>query len=540
MNERLSRLNEIIGQKCVLTSEKGWLVSPSGTDNGWLIDMRHALLDPEALEICANEFWDRCETLLPFQLGGLEISAIPIVTAFALVARQRGYNVNGFIIRKERKSYGVGKIVEGHITDEPIFAVDDIMNSAGTLEKVRATLDSFGRKIKHVFVVVNYKSAPGIDWCEQNEISPFYLYSLDDFGLKQGKKNQRILNRFENVWSFSSGKGNHFHVVPKSSPVLSQDKVMFGSDRGTFWALDLDSGAVNWRFEISDPGRKGIWSRPVVAGTTVFFGAYDGNVYALDIATGREVWRNVDADWIGSSPAVDVDLNLLWIGCEYRRPRSRGSIAALDLSTGKKRWEHFVSEFVHASPSFSSRYRAIAIGGNDRILYLLDAETGDIRWEFRADGEIKDTPCFDEERGLIYFTAFDGIIRAVDVDTGDLVWQFVTPNSLYSQPVLSEDSLVVSGMDKRLHIFDVRKNKYEAVSLGSKSVSTPTVIDHSVFLGNNGGAILEIDKRSNRTVGRHQLPDPVTTRIAYDPDRELFLASTYMNEMFAFRRTSSG
>src|SRR2546421_5098265 len=134
------RLKEIIAERCILKGDKQWLVSPGGTDNRWQIDLRHALLDPEALDLLTDLFWDRFAGHMPFQLAGLEIAAIPLVTALLLKARARGLTVNGFIIRKERKRYGTGKVIEGHLTDDPILVVDDVMNSGSSLDRVRGDL----------------------------------------------------------------------------------------------------------------------------------------------------------------------------------------------------------------------------------------------------------------------------------------------------------------------------------------------------------------------------------------------------------------
>jgi outer membrane protein assembly factor BamB/orotate phosphoribosyltransferase len=534
--ERLDRLRAIIAERCVLTGDDVWLISPRGRDNTWLIDMRQALLDAEALSLCADLFWDRFAPLLPFQLGGLEIAAIPLVVALTLEARRRGLAVNGFILRKERKPYGVGKVLEGRIGPEPIFIVDDIMNSAGTLEKTRVLVESFGRRIDHAFVVVNYHSAPGIAWSRRHGINPHFFFTLDDFGLKQGGPKPRPIRRFATIWRFRSEKANHFHVVPKSSPLVAGGKVIFGSDRGILWALDTATGAERWRFETAHPGRKGIWSRPAAFEGKIYFGAYDGNLYCLDADTGKEVWRNADADWIGSSPVLDPDEGLLWIGLEHQRPGAQGSVAAFDPLTGEKRWERYLPLQVHATPAYSRRHRTIAIGSNDGKLHMFDAASGETRWEFAAGGPIKEAALVDDERGLVYVTSFDGCIRALDIAGGALVWTIQTPNLLYSTPLLVEDRLFVAGADKNLHLIDLAHGTNTAIWLNAKSVSTPVRIENSVFVGANGGAIFEVDAKGRAVIGRHQLPDPVTNRIAYCPETRLFFGLTYMNELHAFRR----
>ncbi len=263
---------------------------------------------------------------------------------------------------------------------------------------------------------MNFQSERARDWSKTHGIEPEQFFTLDDFSLTNTGRKTHRLKCFESVWHFKSEKANHLHVVPKSSPVVFADKVIFGSDRGILWALDSRTGAEHWRFKVSDPGRQGIWSRANIDESRVYFGSYDGNLYCLDADSGSEVWRNGDGDWIGSSPTLDPANDRLWIGLEHRRPDARGSIAAFTMSTGEKKWERFVPDLVHCTPAYSPSLNAVAIGANDHRLYLLDAMTGDVRWEFVTEGPIKDAPLFDEARHLIYCAGFDGVVRAIDTE----------------------------------------------------------------------------------------------------------------------------
>ena len=493
----LARLKEIVATRCVLTNERYWLVSPGGRDNKWQIDMREALLDSEALDIITSLFWDHFAGRLPFQLAGLEMASIPLVVALLLKAQSRGLNVNGFIVRKERKHHGIGKVIEGKITNEPIVVVDDILNSGSSLERVRVVLGEINRAIDSVFVVINFCSADGQSWLARRDLRVFSLFTLAAFGLSCSRRQSPSFNAFENVWSFKSPRPNHFHIVPKSAPVIAGDKVLFGSDRGTLWSLYAQSGEVAWRFQIGHPGRKGIWSRALVHENCVFFGAYDGNFYSLSLTDGREIWRRWDADWIGSSPVLSASDGLLWVGFEYERPSSRGSVVALDIRDGRKVWEFLVPCYAHGTPAHSPKFGAVAIGLNDHTVCLLDAHTGELRWRFATSGPVKEQPTFDESRDLLYVAGFDGVIRALDIASGRQVWAISTSNIIYSTPQMIGTKLLVTGADKCLHIIDLEMCKHRTLGLGSKSVSTPVLIEEKVFLGTNGGLVWEFDPVSS-------------------------------------------
>jgi orotate phosphoribosyltransferase len=534
----LKRLKEIITTRCILRGEKQWLVSPGGKDNRWQIDLRQALLDPESLNLLTDLFWDRFAGHLPFQIAGLEIAAIPLVIALLLKARSRGLTVNGFIIRKERKRYGTGKVIEGYLNDDPILVVDDIMNSGSSLERVRVALGELGRTISSIFVIINFRSQNGRTWLSKHGLEVSSLFTLDDFRLSSSRQQARPYNTFKNIWNFKSPKPNHFHVVPKSAPVVAGDKVLFGSDCGTLWALATLSGEVIWRFQIWHPGRKGIWSRAAIYDERVFFGAYDGNFYCLSLADGHQIWCQYDADWIGSSPVLSANDGFLWVGLEYERPRGRGSVVALNLEDGRKVWEFPVSGYAHGTPAHSAKYGAVAIGTNDHAVYMLDAFTGELRWRFVTKGAVKEQPTFDENRDLLYVTGFDGLIRALDISSGSQVWAISTPNIIYSAPLIVGPKLLVTATDKRLHVIDLELRKHKTLDLGSKSLSTPVLIEGNVFFGTNGGLIWEFEPITETLVGRHQLPDAVTNRLAWCPQSKLIFALTYMNQIFAFQRSN--
>lgn len=534
----LNRLKEIIAERCILRGDKQWLVSPGGKDNKWQLDLREALLDPEALDLLTDLFWNRFTRHLPFQLAGLEFAAIPLVIALLLKARSRGLTVNGFIIRKERKRYGTGQAIEGHLTDDPILVVDDVMNSGSSLDRVRVSLAGSGRTISGIFVIVNFRSQYGRTWLSRHGLEVSSLFTLDDFGLSCSRRQSKPFSTFENVWNFKSPKPNHFHVVPKSAPAVAGDKVLFGSDCGTLWALLVLSGEVAWSFQVGNAGRKGIWSRAAISGDRVFFGAYDGNFYCLSLADGRQLWRQCDADWIGSSPVISSSDRLLWVGLEYERPRGRGSVVALNLADGQKVWEFPVTGYAHGTPAHSAKYGAIAIGTNDHAVYLLDALTGELRWRFVTRGEVKEQPTFDEDRDLLYVAGFDGLIRALDISSGSQVWALSTSNIIYSAPLIVGTKLLLTGTDKHLHVVDLELRKHQTLDLGSKSLSTPVVIEENVFFGTNGGLIWEFDPNTETLVGRHQLPDAVTNRLAWCPQSNLIFALTYMNQIFAFQRSN--
>ena len=56
----------------------------------------------------------------------MESASVPIITALIIGGARRGYRVNAFTVRKERKACGKRNLIEGTPSEEPVFFIDDL------------------------------------------------------------------------------------------------------------------------------------------------------------------------------------------------------------------------------------------------------------------------------------------------------------------------------------------------------------------------------------------------------------------------------
>ena len=130
----LAFVRRMIAERAIMTGDEV-KISSSGGLQSWLIDLRPILLRREALASVARLSWERFGASEPFQLAGMETAAIPLLTALVLCSPPHRPAVNAFVIRKERKTTGLGRSVEGHVSDLPIVLVDDILHCGGSAER---------------------------------------------------------------------------------------------------------------------------------------------------------------------------------------------------------------------------------------------------------------------------------------------------------------------------------------------------------------------------------------------------------------------
>jgi outer membrane protein assembly factor BamB len=541
MNKSREFLKEIIISRVfVRATDNQRIVAPNGTHSPWTFDFRSVVLEPQWLDQYAEVFWERFENQLPFQVGGLETAAIPLISAIVMKSNARGTPINGFYIRKSRDRDGLMKRIEGTLTNEPVILVDDIMNTGGSFLKQLPVLEEAGKIVKDIFVILAFRESKAYTFAKKRGIRTEWIFTLEDFGipLEKASSLENSPDLYETIWKFSPGNPSFDHVLPKSAPTHDNKRTFFGTDKGVFYALNQKSGDIAWQFAIqTHPEGKGIFSSPALHKGVLYFGAYDGNVYALDAATGKKRWMYDDADWVGSSPILAPDLGLLFIGLEFGLWRKRGGIVALDLKTGTRKWQDRTPSLTHGSPLYIKEEGLVVIGSNDGIVYAYDAATGERRWTHQTGGDIKSRAAYDPRRGLVLVPSMDTKLYAFGAARGDLRWAFQSGASLYSNPLVHGDRIYMASLDKSLYALEPDSGKRLArFETGGRIFATPILADNSLWIGSNDGKLYELDPATLQMRGSHQFSERIVNAIAYNPQTETFFVPTVANELYCMRR----
>lgn len=544
MNDRAALLKDAIHTRAFQRADSTRRIITAGAhgpiDTSWIFDFRSVVLTPEWLNAYAEEFWERYADRLPFQVGGMETAAIPLVTAIVMKGIERGTPVNGFYIRKSRDRDGLMKKIEGTLTDDSVILVDDLINSGGSFFKQLKVLEESGRKVTDIFAVLGFRAMGAYRELTERNVNINYLFTLEDFALPLQESHAPELQKsiLEEAWKFSAGHPSFEWVVQKSAPAIDATNVYFGTDAGTFFALRQSDGTVAWQFDIeAHPPGKGIFSSPALHRDTVYFGAYDGAVYALDASSGKKKWAYTDADWIGSSPALAPDLDLLFIGLEFGLFRKRGGIAALDMKTGKRVWQDRTSALTHGSPLYIREENLVVIGSNDGIAYAYDAKTGEKRWQYATGGDIKTRPAYDANRRLVLVPSMDSKLYALDGKNGAVRWACQTGAGIYSNPLVRDHDVLVASLDKSLYAITLDDGKRRAqFQTQGRIFASPSVADGALWIGSNDGRLYELDPVSLKSHGHHQFTERIVNAVAYNPATKRLFVATVANELVALSR----
>lgn len=537
MDVKTERLKRIITER-VYTE-----YTPHYAENtNWVFDFRAVMLSPDFVELYTDTFWEIFEKKLPFQLCALETSGISLVAAIVARSIERGTPITGFYLRKSRKKTDLTKIIEGTPTHEPVIVVDDLTNSGRSINFIFKILKEANLKPLHVFTLLRFREKDAYAHIEQT--APLTtLFTLPDFGKDffTTHNNDISHTQHEILWRFQSKNPSHGYVVEKSAPVIDRNRVYVGSDNGIFWALDQHDGSVAWHYPIKTfTHGKGIFSNPALHDDTVYFGAYDGNVYALDAETGKKKWINFDADWIGSSPTLAPDLNLLFIGLEFGLWKKHGGISAISLETGKTVWDYTeMPEHTHGSPCYIPKHKVVVIGSNDGVVYCFDGKKGTLQWKYKTDGEIKSGMAYDKQSDLIFFGSLDGCVYALHARDGALAWKYETEIGFYSTPLVVDGTVYVTGLDKQLHALDTQtgEKQWQFAARG-RIFSSPTYFKDSVWFGANDGVLYEIDPHTGHSQSFLQLTERIVNAVAYNEATDTIFVPTNANEIYCVRKTT--
>jgi len=127
----------------------------SGKYSNFYYDLKLAIGNPEILyQICSEIFKKITDDEKIKSVGGIETGSIPIASAFVLYCsiiskRKLGF----FYIRKEIKSYGTEKMIEGVLRPNAVL-IDDVMMQGNSVKDALYTVKESHQRIDKVIPII--------------------------------------------------------------------------------------------------------------------------------------------------------------------------------------------------------------------------------------------------------------------------------------------------------------------------------------------------------------------------------------------------
>ena len=163
----------------------------SGLKSPFYVDCRSLMAHPGSRRLVANLAYEALRPVDFDCLGGLEIGAISIATSISdfAFAAQPPRTWRTFVVRKQVKDHGLGKLIEGAVRlGDRALIVDDVLTSGGSLLKAIAAARQAGLVVSHTLVIVDRKEQDGRARVEQAGVKLTSLLTIEDLTRQQGKK----------------------------------------------------------------------------------------------------------------------------------------------------------------------------------------------------------------------------------------------------------------------------------------------------------------------------------------------------------------
>lgn len=155
----------------------------SGEVSPYYVDCRILLSHPEPRHLVSTLAFATIQDLPLDCIGGLEIGAIPLATAISsfgyLATPRREWRT--FVVRKQPKDHGLGKLLEGSIAPgDRALIVDDVLTSGGSLLRAVHAARAAGLQVEHALVVVDREEQNGRARVQAEGLTLHHLLTVQD------------------------------------------------------------------------------------------------------------------------------------------------------------------------------------------------------------------------------------------------------------------------------------------------------------------------------------------------------------------------
>ncbi len=148
-----------------LVRERSFQIGPemklaSGRTSTIYFNMKPTMMHPEGARLIATLMLDALADAKADYIGGLEMGAVPVVTAVAAVGAMQGRPLASFFVRKTVKEHGTQALIEGlakteSLSGKRVVIAEDVTTTGGSALKAVEAVKSAGGEVVCVTTVVD-------------------------------------------------------------------------------------------------------------------------------------------------------------------------------------------------------------------------------------------------------------------------------------------------------------------------------------------------------------------------------------------------
>lgn len=283
-----------------------------------------------------------------------------------------------------------------------------------------------------------------------------------------GVSQSNVPQTLKQLWTYEAGDSI------ESSAAIVGSTVFVGSQKGELTALNLDNGAVFWKYAIDSPIGE---SSPAFSNGVVYIGDLGGWLHAVNASTGKKIWAFKAGNEIKSSPVVVGDRVLIGSYDQYLYCVS---------TNGSLLWKFKTNGPVHSTPSIAGDLAFIA--GCDEFFHAIRLTDGKEQFSVSSDAYTGASPAL--LGASAYYGTFDNEVLMVDLTQHRVAWRYQHPQRhfpFYSSAAVTASRIVIGGRDKMVHGLTPAGKGVWTFDTRARVESSPAIAGDRVFIGSNDG-----------------------------------------------------
>ncbi len=154
-----AKRRELLELLLEVSFRRGKVTLASGRESDFYLDLRQTLMRPRGIALAGELVLER---LLAgpavAAVGGMAVGAVPLVAGVlaAAAARDPGTPLLGFFVRKESKSHGLGRRIEGGFAPgRSVALVEDTTTTGSSTLQALEAVEAEGGKVARVLCIVD-------------------------------------------------------------------------------------------------------------------------------------------------------------------------------------------------------------------------------------------------------------------------------------------------------------------------------------------------------------------------------------------------
>lgn len=172
------KLKNILKQKSIIIGD---ITLSSGKKSSYYIDAKMTTLDRDGIVLCAKLFSNQLKDI--DCIGGPTLGADPFLGAILYECWRNKKSISGFIVRKQSKSHGTQKLIEGPIRRDAKAAIlEDVITTGGSVYQAIQTVEEYGAKVVKVLTLVDREEG-GVEFLKEKGYPVYPIFKKSDLGL---------------------------------------------------------------------------------------------------------------------------------------------------------------------------------------------------------------------------------------------------------------------------------------------------------------------------------------------------------------------